>query len=133
MDWMATGRNDPRATLHFGIIDLFFGGGEADSFRGLFGIRSTQSPHQNKAQILAPDLSLSLQFAQHPPPSDADVEKLLRRIAARIDALVQRHRDDAVDDDDPDALQQSLAEAAQVPSRHPWEIYTSPPKPQQGT
>jgi hypothetical protein len=73
----------------------------------------------------------ALQFAQLPPPSDDDVEKLARRIAERIDRLVQRHRDDAVDDDDdPDALQQSLAEAAQVPRRHPWQTHTSPPKPQ---
>ncbi|MCP5067182.1 MAG: transposase, partial [bacterium] len=45
----------------------------------------------------------SLQFAQLPPPSNDDVEKLLRRIAARIDRLVQRHRDEAVDDDTSDA------------------------------
>ncbi|MCP4968959.1 MAG: hypothetical protein GY926_27495, partial [bacterium] len=73
----------------------------------------------------------SLQFAQLPPPSNDDVEKLLRRIAARIDRLVQRHRDEAVDDDTSDALQQSLAEAVQPPRRHPWETHTSPPKPQQ--
>jgi hypothetical protein len=73
----------------------------------------------------------SLQFAQLAPPSDDDVQKLARRIAARIDTLVQRHRDEAVDDAEPDALQQSLAEAVAPPRRHPWQTRTSPPKPQQ--
>jgi hypothetical protein len=71
----------------------------------------------------------SLQFAPLPPPRDDDVEKLSRRIAARIDMLVQRHRDEAVDDDDSDALQQSLTEAAQPPRRHRWQTQTPPPPP----
>ncbi len=69
----------------------------------------------------------ALQFEQLPPPRDDEVEALVRRIGGRIEALVQQQSDDTIDDDDPDALQQSLAEAALAPRRHPWQTRTAPP------
>jgi len=67
----------------------------------------------------------ALSFKQLPPPTDDEVEALLRRIGARIEALVQQHTDDAIDDNDPDALQTSLAEAAAAPRRNPWHTHSA--------
>jgi hypothetical protein len=66
-----------------------------------------------------------LRFEQLPPPRDDEVEQLLRRIGGRMEALVQQRSDEAIVDDDPDALQLSLAEAAEAPRRSPWQTRTT--------
>jgi hypothetical protein len=72
----------------------------------------------------------ALRFEPLPPPSDDEVEQLLRRIGGRIEARVQQRSDDAIVDDDPDALQTSLAEAAEAPRRSPWHTRTTAPATQ---
>ncbi|MBK8481828.1 MAG: transposase [Proteobacteria bacterium] len=79
--------------------------------------------------VFSVDEGGALGFAQLPPPRDDEVEALLRRIGDRIEALVQQQCADAIDDDDPDALQHSLAEATQAPRRHPWQTHPAPQPP----
>jgi len=54
----------------------------------------------------------SLKFIPLPPPSDSEVTKLVFQIGCRIEALVAEVTDEAVDEEQGDALQLSLAEAA---------------------
>jgi hypothetical protein len=64
----------------------------------------------------------SLDFATLPPPTDAEVAKLVAPISRRIETLVAEATDEGVDDEDTDALQYSLAEAAQPLHRSRWPI-----------
>ncbi|MBK8479665.1 MAG: transposase [Proteobacteria bacterium] len=75
--------------------------------------------------VFSVDEGGALGFAQLPPPRDDEVEALLRRIGDRIEALVQQQCADAIDDDDPDALQHSRRPPSRLvaihgrPTRHP--------------
>ena len=62
----------------------------------------------------------SLEFTALTPPSDREVAKLVARISRRIEALVAEATDATLDDDEVDALQLSLAEAAQPLHRRRW-------------
>ena len=55
----------------------------------------------------------TLAFTALPPPSDSEVAKLVLQIGRRIEELVTLGTDEAVDDEQADALQLSLVEAAQ--------------------
>ncbi len=56
----------------------------------------------------------TLGFHALPPPTDEDVEQITARIVARIIGLVA-HRDGDALEDEPDALADAQAEAAQLP------------------
>jgi len=62
----------------------------------------------------------SLEFTALAPPSDREVAKRVARISRRIEALVAEATDETLDDDEVDALQLSLAEAAQPLHRRRW-------------
>jgi len=70
-----------------------------------------------------------LRFEALPPPQDHEVRRLLERIGSRIEALLQGAADDTVDDDDLDAHQLCLAEAATPPRRRPWQSLTEAAPP----
>ncbi len=56
----------------------------------------------------------TLGFHALPPPTDEDVEQITARLVARISRLVALRNGDALDDE-PDALPDAQAEAAQLP------------------
>ena len=68
----------------------------------------------------------TLEFTALAPPSDREVTKLVARISRRIEALVADASEEIIDDDDADALQLSLAEAAQPLHRNRWPSQDGP-------
>ena len=64
----------------------------------------------------------SLDFTALPPPPDSEVVKLVLQIGRRIEALVAEATDEAIEADAVDALQLSLAEAAQPLHRSRWPM-----------
>ena len=62
----------------------------------------------------------TLQFVPLPPPSDAQMAKLVAQIGRRIEACVAEASAETIDDDEADALQLSLVEAAKLPQRARW-------------
>ncbi len=86
------------------------------SFIQLFGSILQLTPHAHSwipDGVFAHSDEGTLRFHRLPPPTDDDVEALLTRIAARVEALIV---DDEVDaDDDGDMQLWAQAEASQAP------------------
>ena len=73
--------------------------------------------------VFSDDGNGGLQFHRLPPPSDDDIDRLLLRVAAKVDQLLSDSDDDAPADDDAQAMRDEQATAVNAPctsARWPW-------------